>query len=102
MLQIVTVFEHICPNYRAVYTDKGYCVKPAKWAARRKNVHLAAIKKKNMNGKNKDLDRWICAIRSPYERVFSKQRRRVRYCSVAKDQFSEFMHAICLNSREYW
>ena len=90
-------FKHVCPTSGAVYTDKGYCVKPAKDAAKRKNVYLAAIKKNNMKGKNKDLDRWISGIRSPYERVFSKQRRRVRYCSVAKNQFSEFMNAICFN-----
>jgi len=90
-------FRHVCPDSGAVYTDKGYCVKPAKDAAKRKNVHLAAIKKNNMNGKNKDLDRWICGIRSPYERVFSKQRRRVRYSCLAKNQFSEFMSAICFN-----
>ena len=90
-------FKHVCPDSGAVYTDKGYCVKPAKQAAWRKNVHLAAIKKNNMHGKNKDLDRWISAIRSPYERVFSQQRRRVRYCSIAKNQFAEFMNAICFN-----
>lgn len=90
-------FKHVCPNDGAVYTDKGYCVKPSKQAAKRKGVHLAAIKKNNMQGKNRDLDRWVSTIRSPYERVFSKQRRNVRYVGVAKNQFSEFMNAICFN-----
>ncbi|PCH59193.1 MAG: hypothetical protein COC05_07525 [Gammaproteobacteria bacterium] len=36
-------FRHICPSVGAVYADKGYCVKSAKQATRRKNVHLYAI-----------------------------------------------------------
>ncbi len=52
-----------------------------------------------MRGKNRDLDRWITSIRSPYERVFSKQNRRVRYVGISKNQFAEFMNAICFNMR---
>ncbi len=52
-----------------------------------------------MRGKNRDLDRWVTGIRSPYERVFSQQRRRVRYRGVAKNQSAEFMNAICFNMR---
>jgi len=92
-------FRHVCPNGGAVYADKGYCKKPSIIAAKCKNVHLAAIKNNNMRGKNRDLDRWITGIRSPYESVFSKQRRRVRYCGIAKNQFAEFMNAICFNMR---
>ena len=50
-----------------------------------------------MNGKNRDLDRWVSGIHSPYERVFSQQKRRVRYVGVGKNQFAEFMNAICFN-----
>jgi len=90
-------FKHVCPKSGAVYADKGYCLKDSKQAAIANNVHLAAIKKNNMQGKNRDLDRWISSIRSPFERVFSKQSHRVRYVGVAKNQFSEFMKAICFN-----
>lgn len=92
-------FRHVCPSGGAVYADKGYCVKGSKLAAARKNVHLCAIKKNNMRDKNRDLDQWITGIRSPYERVFSQQRRRVRYCGIAKNQFAEFMSAVCFNMR---
>lgn len=92
-------FRHVCPGKGAVYADKGYCVKPAKHAALRNNVHLCAIKKNNMIDKNRDLDRWITGIRSPGESVFSKQRRRVRYCGIAKNQFAEFMSSICFNMK---
>ena len=50
-----------------------------------------------MKGKNKNLDRWYSQLRSPYERVFSQQKRRTRYCGIAKNQFAAFMEAICFN-----
>lgn len=89
--------KHVCPSQGAVYGDKGYCTKDAKKATSKNNCHLAAIKKNNMHGKNKDKDRWYTKIRSPYERVFSQQNKRVRYCGIAKNQFAAFMEAICFN-----
>jgi IS5 family transposase len=90
-------FIHVCPNTGAVYADKGYCIKPAIHAAKIKGIHLAAIKKNNMRGKNFDLDRYYSRLRAPYERVFSKDNKRVRYTGIAKNQFAEFMKAICFN-----
>lgn len=90
-------FKHVCPSQGASYLDKGYCTGPAPSIAHKKGVHLAAIKKNNMKGKNKDLDRWYSSVRSPYERVFSKREKRVRYRGIAKNQFAAFMSAICFN-----
>ena len=90
-------FKHVCPNSGATYVDKGYCTKSASNSAKGKGVHLAAIKKNNMIGKNFDLDRYYTKIRSPFERVFSKDNKRARYTGIAKNQFSAFMHAICFN-----
>lgn len=89
--------KHVCPNQGAAYADKGYCTKNANRDAAIKGCYLRAIKKHNMRGKNKDLDRWISAIRAPYEHVFSKQSKRTRYCGIAKNQFAAFMEAICFN-----
>jgi len=50
-----------------------------------------------MKGKNKNLDAWYTKIRAPYERVFSKQAKRVRYKGIAKNQFTAFMQAIAFN-----
>jgi len=91
--------KNVCPDQGAIYADKGYCIAPAKRHAAKKRCHLAAIKKNNMKGKNKRLDYWYSQLRSPYERVFSQQRRRTRYCSIAKNQFAAFMEAICFNLR---
>mgnify|MGYP003391042256 CR=1 FL=1 len=89
--------NNVAPKSGAVYADKGYCIKPCQRIAKIKGFHLAAIKNNNMKDKNRDLDRWYSAIRAPYERVFSKQNKRVRYVGVAKNQFSAFMNALCFN-----
>ena len=91
--------KHICPNQGAVFGDKGYCTSPARKTAVIKGVHLAAIKLNNMKTKNKDLDKWYSKMRSPYERVFSKSNKRVRYLGIRKNQFAEFMNAFCFNLR---
>ena len=90
-------FKHVCPSQGACYLDKGYCINPTPKIAKTKGVHLAAIKKNNMKDKNRDQDRWYSKIRSPYERVFSKRERRVRYRGIVKNQFAAFMQAICFN-----
>lgn len=72
-------FKHVAPNSGAVYADKGYCDKNAKIAAAKKNLHLAAIKKNNMQHKNHDLDSYYTKLRAPFEHIFSKQNKRVRY-----------------------
>ena len=59
--------KHVTPKSGAIYGDKGYCDKNAKQAAAKRNLHLAAMKKNNMIDKNKDLDKWYCKLRSPYE-----------------------------------
>jgi len=89
--------RHVCPKQGAVYTDKGYCLKPAKNWALRQGVHLVAIKRNNMQGKNLDLDKWVSKIRAPFERIFSKWPKRTRFRSLAKNQFCAFMTAITLN-----
>ena len=89
--------KHVTPTSGAVYADKGYCDKNAKAAAAKRNLHLAAMKKNNMIGKNKDLDKWYCKLRSPYERVFSKTNHRVRYQGIQKNQFTAFMESIAHN-----
>ena len=90
-------FKHAAPNSGVVYADKGYCDKNARQAALTKGLHLCAVKKNNMKGKNRDLNRYYTAIRAPFEHVFSKQNKRVRYRGIAKNQFSAFMQAISFN-----
>ena len=88
---------HICPRRGAVFGDKAYCLRSARKAAAKRMCHLAAVKKNNMKSKNRDQDHWYTKIRAPYERVFSKQNKRVRYRGIAKNQLSAFFEAICFN-----
>ncbi len=90
-------YKHVAPNTGATYGDKGYCIKPCQIEAKRKGLHLAAIKTRNMKNKNKELDSWYSKIRAPYERVFSQREQRVRYIGIAKNQFAAFMGAMCFN-----
>lgn len=86
--------RHVCPDQGAVYADKGYCTAPAQKELMRKGCHSAAIKKNNMIGKDRDKDRWLSKMRAPYERVFSKRSKRVRYRGQAKAQFQVACNAI--------
>lgn len=87
----------ICPDQGAVVGDKGYCVGPAIKSIKKKGCHDATIKKDNMLCKNRDKDRFLTKLRSPYESVFSQDNKRVRYVGVAKNQFTEIMNALSFN-----
>jgi len=89
--------SHVCPNGGAVFGDKGYCVNPAKRTLKVKDCHDATIKKNNMEGKSRRKDRWLSAMRSPYERVFAHRNRRVRYRGLAKVQFQVGIRALVFN-----
>ena len=89
--------KHVCPSRGAVFGDKGYCTSTAQKIIQAKGCEDATIKKNNMKGKNKALDKWRTKMRAPYERVFSKTSHRVRYKGVRKNQFTAFMEALVFN-----
>ena len=90
-------FKNVTPKQGAAYADKGYCDKNVQIVAQANNLHLCAIKKNNMKGKNHDLDRYYSGIRAPYERVFSNSSKRTRYRGLVKNQFHAFMQTIAFN-----
>jgi IS5 family transposase len=89
--------KHVMPRNGAACCDKGYVGAIPEMA--RRGVHAMVIKRDNMKDKNVDLDKWITKLRSPYEGAFSKQRKRVRYKGVVKNQGAEFLYAIAFNFR---
>jgi IS5 family transposase len=89
--------RHVMPRSGAAVTDKGYV--GALREMLRRGVHAMVIKRNNMKDKNADLDRWISKLRAPYEGVFSKQNKQVRYKGVVKNQGAEFLYAIAYNFR---
>jgi len=92
-------FKHVSTKKGVIYADKGYCLAPATRIAKQKGVELRAIKKNNMEGKDAALDKGYSKLRAPYERVFSRMRKRVRYVGIVKNQFAGFMYAICFNMK---
>lgn len=89
--------KHVLPRSGAVAGDKGYVGAIDDILGR--GLHPMIIKRNNMKDKNRELDCWITKLRSPYEGIFSKQNKRVRYRGVAKNQGAEFLYAIAHNFR---
>jgi len=85
----------VLPKEGAVVADKGYIAIINYLIAL--GLHPMIILKQNMKNKNKDLDRYISGLRSPYEGTFSKQNNRTRYKGIAKNQAAEFLHATAFN-----
>jgi IS5 family transposase len=89
--------KHVMPRSGAACCDKGYVGSIPEM--KRREVHPMVILRNNMKAKNRDLDRWITKLRSPFEGVFSKQNKRVRYRGVVKNQGAEFLYAVAFNFR---
>ena len=76
---------------------KAYCTKEAQKIMRQKGCHSGAILKENMKSKNRDKDRFLTGLRMPYEGVFSKMDKKVRYIGIVKTQFQATMQAFAHN-----
>ena len=89
--------EYILPKSGAVAGDKGYV--GAIGEIIRRGLHPMIIKRNNMKDKDAVYDRWLTRLRCPYESVFSKQDKHVRYKGVLKNQGAELLYAIAFNFR---
>jgi len=89
--------KEVCPSGGMVFADKAYCVEAAQEIMKENKCHSGAIKKNNMKTKNKDLDKWISAIRMPFEGVFSKMSKTCRYRGKDKTLFQATMQALVFN-----
>jgi IS5 family transposase len=87
----------ILPSYGAVNGDKGFV--GAIPLIEQSNCHSMIILKNNMKEKNRDKDRFLTKLRSPFEGVFSKQEKRTRYKGTLKNQVSEFLYSMAHNFR---
>ena len=72
----------VCPEGGALYGNKGFCGRNPEREARKRFCTPRLIKRNNMLEKNRDLDRYLTKIRSPYERVFSKESKKARYAGI--------------------
>jgi transposase len=89
--------KSILPSQGAVTGDKGFV--GAIPIIKQNNCHPMIILKNNMKQKNKDKDKFITKLRSPFESVFSKQEKRTRYKGIDKNQAAEFLYAMAFNFR---
>lgn len=89
--------KEILPTQGAVAGDKGFV--GAIPTIEESGCHPMIILKNNMLGKDKDKDRFISKLRAPFESVFSKQEKRVRYKGTEKNQAAECLYAIAFNLR---
>ncbi len=92
--------KNICPKQGMVFADKGYDYKQADNWIKANNCHSATIRKKNNKTKNRYLDKWRSRVRMPFEGVFSKLRRRVKYRGQAKVLMQCFLEATCHNLKK--
>lgn len=76
---------------------KSYCLEEAQEILKKNNCQDATIKKRNMENKNRDKDRWISSVRGPFENVFSKNQKRTRYQGVVKTNIQVLLEAIVFN-----
>ena len=89
--------KHICPKEGVVFADKGYATKEAQITIKKNGSINKTILKNNMRGKDLKKDALIAKQRMPYESIFSKQSKRVRYKGVAKTQFQAILQALAFN-----
>jgi len=89
--------KYICPKQGMVLADKGYCGSVAGSIIRANGCHSGAILKNNMKAKNRDKDIFLTRIRMPFEGVFSKMDKRVRYKGIAKVQYQVILQALVHN-----
>lgn len=89
--------KHICPKGGMTIGDKAYCVKEAQRTLKANGCDSGVVLKNNMKQKNFQKDAFLSNIRMPYENIFSKMDKKVRYRGQAKAQFQGFMQVLTFN-----
>ena len=90
-------FHLVAPSQGAVLADKIYSDGEAAAVMEERKLHSLAIKKKTNKSKNRDKDRFLSALRAPFEGVFSKMSHRARYRGEAKVYFQVLMESLVHN-----
>ncbi|MCX6832284.1 MAG: hypothetical protein NT028_09160 [candidate division Zixibacteria bacterium] len=80
-----------------VFADKGYSAAAARGYLVSRGCHEGVILKSNRKDKNRDKDRWLSAVRMPFEGVFARLNQRARYRGTIKNQFQALMPSFAHN-----
>lgn len=94
------VTKHIAPKAGMVFSDKLYDCRENNTVLKANKLHAGTIRKNRNKTKNRDLDRWLSAVRMPFEGTFSKRRRRAKFRSQAKVFFQATFEALCHNLKK--
>lgn len=94
------VMKSVCPKNAMILADKLYDTKKVELILKGKYCHSGIIKKNNNKTKNHDLDRWKSKTRMPFERTFSKLRKRTKFRGNTKVLMQCFMESICYNLKK--
>ena len=89
--------ELVLPNGGMVFGDKAYCSGKARRAIQERGLHSGAVMRNDMLGKDFDKDRWLAAVRMPYEGVFAGFQKRARYRGLRRVSFQATMQALAHN-----
>jgi IS5 family transposase len=87
----------VCPKSGAVVADKAYSGGKAQREIKRRGLHSMAIEPISKKTKNHDKDRFISALRMPFEGVFSQKKKKARFIGLVKNQLQAFMEALIFN-----
>ncbi len=89
----------VLPRRGMVFADKAYSVGEARRQIARRGLHSGAILRTSARAKDPDKDRWLSAVRMPYEGTFARFAKRARYRGVVKCQFQAFMQSFAHNCK---
>ena len=76
---------------------RGYSAAAARESLTRRECHAGVILKNKMQGKDRDKDRWLSAVRRPFEGMFAWLNKKARYRGTGENQFRAFMQAFAYN-----
>ena len=93
--------KHVLNPETMTIADKAYSDKACNQTIKAKGCHDGTIKKRNNKDKNRDKDRFLTRLRSPFEGLFSKTSKRTRYRGHAKVQFQAFMESVTHNLKRW-
>lgn len=89
--------ELVLPKSGMVFADKAYSFGKARRAIAERGLHSGAVMRKDMKGKDFDKDRWLSALRMPYEGTFARFEKRARYRGLSGASFQASMQALAHN-----
>lgn len=91
------VVGDILPPHGMLLADKAYDTNATRDLLQNNNIHSGIIKKNNRKDKDRDKDRWLTALRMPYEGIFNFADKVTPYRGLEKVSFHQVLDALTQN-----